>query len=103
MLSPVDSEDLRLTVDLASKKHSAFVQSAVFSLEAGDWSLSGSGAHERLALRQRVELTNHTQAIVEDIFALEPIEEPVVDLESALETSGSGFASKATAETTTCN
>ena len=37
MASPAASDDLRLSVDMASRKHSAFVESAVFSLEAGDW------------------------------------------------------------------
>ena len=73
MVSPHGSEDLRLTVDLASKGHSAFVQSAIFSLEAGDWSLSGAGERERLTLRQRVELTNRCIGVVEDTYALEPI------------------------------
>ena len=73
MISPQGSEDLRLTVDLASKGHSAFVQSAIFSLEAGDWSLSGAGERERLTLRQRVELTNRCIGVVEDTYALEPI------------------------------
>jgi len=73
MISPNGSEDLRLTVDLASKGHSAFVQSAIYSLEAGDWSLSGVGTRETLTLRQRDELTNRCIGIVEDNFALEPI------------------------------
>jgi hypothetical protein len=103
MECPGGSEDLRLTVDLASKKHSAFVQSAVFSLEAGDWSLSGSGARERLTLRQRVELTNHCIGIVEDVFAMESIAEPEVDLESALAATGSALAPRLAAEAATAS
>lgn len=98
MVSPNGSEDLRLTVDLASKKHSAFVQSAVYSLEAGDWSLSGSSAGERLTLRQRVELTNHCIGIVEDVFSVEPVVDSDVDLAAALDSSGSAVTPKLQAE-----
>ena len=65
-------------IDLATKG-SAFVQAAVHSLEAGDWSLTGEDDDEKLQLWHRQDLSNGTVGLVEDAYKMEAFVEDAIE------------------------
>jgi hypothetical protein len=70
VISPPGSEDIELMIDLATKG-TAFVQAAVHSLEAGDWTLSGEDDGEKLQLWHKKDLSSGRVGLVEDAYKME--------------------------------
>ena len=80
MTNPPGSEDLCFELTLG--KGAAFVPSATYSLDKGDWLLTepedGEDGGERLIMWERTELTNGKSGVVEETWSMQPyLDEPV--------------------------